>query len=117
MITKEALGRELEEAHANVLSAVIVGGFRDCGKDLVVPGIGFVQVKPGLERAYAFLAKSIERCRFIPICIGEPGSAEEMLKDLKKFGVWVGKEIKNRLAVQVAVAEIRKTILAKSAKS
>jgi hypothetical protein len=114
MVSSDTLGQETEEEYAKVLDAVIVGGLRDCGKDLVVAGIGCVQVKCTIARAYAFLQKSIQHCRFIPLCVGEPGTADEIRKDLKEFGVWLGKDIVNRTAIQVAVAKIRAEIIAKN---
>jgi len=108
MTTNGFIGLDYEQAYSQVFKGAVVGGFRDCGRDVAIPGFGFVQVKASPDGARAFLAESLRRRKFIPICIGEPGSAAEMLKSLRQFGGWVGKEIARRGEILRGIAEVRR---------
>lgn len=111
MTSKQFVGDDYEAAYARVLNGRINGGFGDCGKDVVVPGIGGVQVKASPAGAKEFLAISLRRNKFIPLCIGEPSTKEEVLSSLKRFGAWIGKEIPNRADLLAKISQVRTMLM------
>lgn len=92
------LGKEQDEAYASAFGARITDGFNDEGVDLRLEDreVAEVQVKSSPEGVKHFLAESLRREKFIPICVGEPGTKEEMIASIKEFGAWVGKDIPGR---------------------
>lgn len=98
MTSKEFIGAELEQWYAEILDGKVVGGFNDNGIDVIIDDkdIPAVQVKSSVRIAAKFLAEAERRRKFIPLCIGEPGTRDEILTSLKKFGVWVGYNISCR---------------------
>jgi|GEM_PF-1253016 len=110
------VGQELEEAYAAAFAGEIKGGHHDHGRDLKIDDqeVPFVQVKSSLEGAKQFFRESLRREEFIPICIGEPGTKEEMITTIKRFGAWVGREIPGREAIMVKVAQVRELCYNKS---
>ncbi len=108
-IFKEFIGRDAEEVYAKVFGGKIVGGVRDGGKDVSTndPEIPIVQVKSSIDGAKVSVKKSVEFKRFIPIVVGEPGSREEMIESLKKFGAWIGYNIPDRDFYLTAIAKAR----------
>ena len=109
MTTREFVGAELEHAYANVLGGRVIGGFNDGGLDVttgdtVVPA---VQVKSSIPIACKFLAESVKRRQFIPICIGEPGTRDDILTSLRKFGAWIENGIPGRDRALVEIGKIR----------
>lgn len=100
-------GKELEEAYAKAFATKVVGGFDDRGKDIILPSGEGAQVKSSVFETKKFLAESLRRRDFIPMCIGLPGNSEEMLASIKKFGAWVGEEVPKRKELLEAVAKIR----------
>src|SRR4051812_30496281 len=91
-------GCDLENAYAKVLGGVVSGGLNDGGKDVILGDdqIKVVQIKSSLRDAIKFLSKSMKLRRFIPVCVGEPGSREEVLHSLKQFGAWIEKGLPQR---------------------
>ncbi len=109
MTTKQFVGVELELAYAKVLGGQVIGGLNDGGLDVVTGDntIPTVQVKSSLPMACKFLAESERRRRFIPICIGEPGTKEAVLDSLRKFGAWIENGIPGRDRALVEISRIR----------
>ncbi len=109
--TREFVGRDLEEAYARIIGGVVSGGLRDGGKDIVPNdrSMPAFQVKSSWHFAKKFLATSLSFRRFIPICVGEPGSREEMVIALRESGAWVGRDIPQREEV------MQKLVMAKAA--
>lgn len=108
------LGNDVEEAYAQIFGAgKPEGGVGDAGKDVATGEreIPYVQIKSSWDRARVFLAKSLERKKFIPLCVGEPGSKEEMLASIREFGAWLAKDIPNRDALLPKIKEIRDIIV------
>jgi len=108
MTSKEFVGDDYEVAYSQAFQGAVVGGFQDRGRDVAVPGYGFVQVKASVMGARSFLSESLRRRQFIPICIGEPGAAGEMVKSLREFGGWVGRDIQHRMEILKGIAEVRR---------
>ncbi|OHA16784.1 MAG: hypothetical protein A3C79_00435 [Candidatus Taylorbacteria bacterium RIFCSPHIGHO2_02_FULL_45_28] len=109
--TTKFVGDDYEAAYAKVLGGTVNGGLGDGGRDVIVPEIGGVQVKASSAGAKEFLAVSLKRKQFIPLCVGEPSTKEEVLDSLKKFGAWVGKEIPNRAKLLAGISQIRLTLM------
>lgn len=107
MTTKTFVGAELEQAYAKVFGGTVNGGFKDCGKDIVLNGTIAVQVKSSIPFALEFLNESLRRHRFMPICVGEPGEKEEMFSALAQFGGWVGHDIPERQKVLEGIQRVR----------
>ena len=109
MTTKEYVGAELELAYAKVLGGRVIGGFNDLGLDVTTCDntIPAVQVKSSISIACKFLAESVRRHQFIPICIGEPGTREAVLDSLRKFGVWIQNGIPGRDRALAEIGKIR----------
>lgn len=115
MTTVEFSGAELEHAYANVLGGRVIGGFNDCGLDVAINDkqIPAVQVKPSIVEACKFLAVTEKRrCRFIPICIGLPGTREAVLDSLRKFGAWIEDGIPGRDRALTEISRIRQVCMA-----
>ncbi|MFA5736714.1 MAG: hypothetical protein WCX70_02955 [Candidatus Paceibacterota bacterium] len=107
--SSDFVGQELEEAYANAFGGKIIGGFNDHGKDVFVPNkeVESVQIKSSTHEMKKFLSESLRRRDFIPICVGLPGTKEEMLDSIKKFGAWVGNEIPNREKLLAGVVKLK----------
>lgn len=105
------LGNDVEQAYANVFGTEVVGGIGDGGLDVETGDkeLPFIQIKSSLEGAKPFLKESLRRKKFIPIAIGEPGSKEEMIESLKKFGGWIGKDESESLRQKTldAISQVR----------
>ena len=112
-MSSDSVGDEYEQAYQKILGASRVGGLNDHGTDLIVPGFGPVQVKATPRNMLAFLTKSIAlgRGHFIALCVGEPGSREEVLESLRRFGAWIGREIPNREDLLKGTAKIRSWLI------
>lgn len=112
MTTKEYRGAELEQAYAEVFGGEVMGGFSDGGCDVATGdnSVPFVQVKSTVPFALAFLKVSIQRRRFIPLCVGEPSGKEEILDSLKQFGGYVGRDIPKRGEILEGIARVRELI-------
>lgn len=109
LFVSHMVGSDTENAYANAFGTRVIGAVGDGGKD-VPTGAGdvpFVQVKSSVGGLRSFLAESLRRKQFIPICVGEPGAKHEMLTHLRQFGVWLGKDVQNRSILQSAVAQVR----------
>lgn len=100
------MGDDVEKAYAEILQGEIIGGIDDKGKDLRIDAddIPYIQIKSSWEGAMDFLSKGLKlissdtggRYRYIPICVGEPGTKEEILQSIRDYGGWIGKDIPNR---------------------
>lgn len=103
------LGEVQDEAYAEAFGAKITDGYSDHGKDLAIddPETPAVQIRSSIEGAKFFLAESLRREEFIPICVGEPGSREEMLDSIRQFGAWIGRDIPGRNEVMKKIAIVR----------
>ncbi|OHA19127.1 MAG: hypothetical protein A2836_00430 [Candidatus Taylorbacteria bacterium RIFCSPHIGHO2_01_FULL_45_63] len=107
------LGKDVEQAYANVFETrEPVGGIDDLGKDVPtgLDDFPFVQVKSSWEGAKKFLAKSVTQGEFIPLCVGEPGTKEEIIESLRRFGAWLAKDIPNRDTLLSQIARLREKI-------
>ena len=111
MTSSDFIGNETEVAFAKVFDGVINGGFGDGGNDVIVPGIGGVQVKSSVTGAKKFLVVSLQRKQFIPLCVGNPGTCDEMVASIKRFGAWVGSDIPGRQSLLEGIAQVRAMIL------
>lgn len=111
MSTEEFIGEDFERAYAKVFNAAITGGLRDGGRDLRIPGFGYVQIKASVRGGLKSLAKALEQHNFIPLCIGDPGPKEDMLSCLRVYGAWVGLEIADRMKVMEGVLAVRNLLL------
>ena len=109
MTSKEFIGAELERAYAEAFGGKVNGGFNDCGKDVVICDVTVtvVQVRSSFPFALEFMKESLRRHQFIPICVGEPGGREEMLKTLGQFGGWVGHNIPERQKILTGIQRVR----------
>ena len=109
MTTKEFVGAELEHAYAKVLGGRVIGGFNDGGLDVTTgdSAVPAIQVKSSIPIACKFLAESKKRRQFIPICIGEPGSRDDIITSLRKFGAWIENGIPGRDRALVEIGKIR----------
>lgn len=109
MVSKEFHGAELEEAYAKVIGGRVSGGFNDGGKDIVPDdsSVPRFQVKSSVHFAVKFLAESVRRLRFIPMCIGEPGARDEVVGSLRENGAWVGRNIPKRDEILQGIAKAR----------
>ena len=72
-----------------------------------VPETPAVQIKSSWEGAKDFFRESLHQEEFIPICVGEPGTKEEMSEALKSYGAWIGHEIPKREELMKKVALLR----------
>ncbi len=102
-------GNELEGAYAKAFNGAVVGGIRDGGLDVLTGDsqVPYIQVKSSFTGLQTFLADSLRLKRFIPVCLGEPGKREEMVRHLLDFGIWVGSDIPGREKIINAVAQVR----------
>ncbi len=107
MNVSDFIGHDFEDAYAKAFHGAVVGGLQDSGKDIAVPGFGFVQIKASVAGAREFLSRSLKRHQFIPVCVGEPGVASEMIKSLEQFGGWVGREIPHRMDILKGVLQVK----------
>lgn len=110
MTSSDFVGNDFEYAYAKAFGGEVSGGFDDGGRDVIIPKIGGVQVKASADGAKSFLAVSIKRNQFIPLCVGEPGAQQDMIESLKRFGAWVGNDIPNRVALLTGIAQVRAMI-------
>jgi hypothetical protein len=103
------VGQEQDAAYAAAFGAEVVDGYGDEGVDLKIddPEIRGLQIKSSVDGMKRFLAESLKRERFIPICVGEPGAKVEMLESIKQFGGWVGRDIPGRDQILAKIAIIR----------
>ncbi|MBI2096118.1 MAG: hypothetical protein HYT43_00570 [Candidatus Taylorbacteria bacterium] len=102
-------GRNLEEAYAELFGGTRLGGVKDGGLDVATGDsrVPYIQVKSSAGGLKDFLAESLRRRKFIPVCVGEPGAREEMLKALLEYGAWIGRDLANRSKVFEAVSQVR----------
>lgn len=102
-------GDDTENAYAKVFGTRVIGGIGDGGLDVPTgdSDVPFVQIKSSVKGLQAFLAESLRRKQFIPVCVGEPGAKDEMLRHLRQYGAWIGSDIQDRLKVSTAVCQIR----------
>jgi hypothetical protein len=102
-------GDDTENAYANVFGTKVMGGIGDGGLDVSTgdSSVPFVQIKSSIKGLQTFLAESLRRKHFIPVCVGEPGAKEEMLRHLKVYGAWIGSDIQDRMRVSTAVCQVR----------
>lgn len=102
-------GEDTENAYAKVFGTRVIGGIGDGGLDVPTgdSNVPFVQIKSSVKGLQAFLAESLRRKQFIPVCVGEPGAREEMLRHLQQYGAWIGSDIQDRLKTLTAVAQVR----------
>jgi hypothetical protein len=109
MTTAEFCGADFESAYATAFGGSVNGGFNDHGLDVLtgVAGIPAVQVKASISGARNFLAESLKRSRFIPLCVGEPGAKEAMIASLRQYGAWVAMDIPGRQAFMEGVRTVR----------
>jgi hypothetical protein len=106
------IGEDMERAYGEVLREFgrVQGGVGDHGLDFVsldrsvLPNF---QIKTSWQGAEKFLAKSLAKGVFIPIAIGEPGSAEEMASSFKQFGGWVEKDEPLRESYLLKIQKIK----------
>lgn len=109
MFASRLVGDDTENAYAKAFATCVVGGIGDNGRDVETGDstVPYVQVKSSIFGLKTFLAESLKRHEFIPVCVGEPGAKEEMLTNLKAFGAWVGQDIQDRFDVMRKVAQVR----------
>lgn len=102
-------GDDTEGAYAKVFGTRVIGGVGDGGLDVPTgdSDVPFVQIKSSVKGLQAFLAESLRRKQFIPVCVGEPGAKEEMLRQLKEYDAWIGSDIQDRLKITTAVSQVR----------
>lgn len=103
---KKFIGNDFEQAYAEVFHTNVEGGFRDGGKDIKtgIDDIPYIQVKASWDGAMHFLSKGLKfasdktrgRYVYIPICVGEPGTKEEIIESIKEYGGWIGKDVPQR---------------------
>lgn len=107
--TSRMTGDDTENAYAKVFGTRVIGGIGDGGLDVSTgdSDVPFVQIKSSVKGLQAFLAESLRRKQFIPVCVGEPGAREEMLWQLKQHGAWIGSDIRDRMKITTAVCQIR----------
>ncbi len=103
------IGNDTENAYAKAFGSRVTGGIGDGGLDVPTgdSDVPFIQVKSSVKGLQTFLAESLRRKQFIPVCVGEPGAKEEMLRQLKQHGAWIGSDIRDRLKVTTAVSQVR----------
>ncbi|PIP58019.1 MAG: hypothetical protein COX02_02605 [Candidatus Vogelbacteria bacterium CG22_combo_CG10-13_8_21_14_all_37_9] len=103
------LGQEQVKAYSQAFGAEIIDGYNDQGKDLKIdnPEIPAVQIKSSVEGVKKFLVESLKQGDFIPVCVGEPGTKDEMFASIKQFGAWIGQDIANRDKLFNSIAKIR----------
>ena len=102
-------GDDTESAYAKAFGSRVIGGIGDGGLDVSTgdSDVPFVQIKSSVKGLQAFLAESLRRRQFIPVCVGEPGARDEMIRHLKEYGAWIGSDIQNRMRIATAVCRIR----------
>ncbi len=105
----QMLGDDTEHAYDALFGGRTVGGFGDSGLDILTGDntIPFVQIKSSAFGLKAFLAESLRRKKFIPVCVGEPGPKKEVLRHLTEYGAWIGTDIPGRDKLKSAVAQVR----------
>ena len=84
-------GNVLVDAYAAVLDLINVDGEGDGGKDVADSPKNpteFYQVKSSIRGAISSLTLSEKFNKFIPLLVGEPGTAEEIRKSVEEFGAW-----------------------------
>lgn len=106
---RQMVGDDTENAYAQAFGTRVIGGVDDGGLDVPTGDrdIPFIQVKSSVGGLTAFLARSLRRKQFIPVCVGEPGAREEMLQHLKEYGAWIGSDIQDRVKIFIAVQQVR----------
>jgi len=105
--------RLLEEAYAKVLGGILNGGFNDGGKDVLIFSEDFpngLQVKSSIHFAQEHVTRGVKFRKFIPVAVGEPGTAEEIMDSIQRFGAWVEKGISGRDHFLECVAKARSMI-------
>jgi len=105
------VGEETTKAYAEILDGRIIDRENDEGKDLEFRDgnrLVRIQIKSSYEYFKKFLAKSLHKAEFIPLCFGEPGSKEEIIKSLRRYGAWIEKDFPNRQEILEGVAKVRK---------
>ena len=107
----EFTGHDLNQIVARLLGGRINDGLGDGGKDVIIHGIGGVQVKCSPCNLMNFLGESLRRGKFIAVIVGEPGKPAEMMDSLLQFGAWFGSDIHDREELLRGVAEVRDAIL------
>lgn len=108
--SSDHVGKELEEAYANAFGGKMAGGFNDHGKDIIgIPDseVQAVQVKSSVPEMKKFFAESLRQRNFIPMCVGLPGTKEEMVDSIKNFGAWIGDDIPGKERLLKLVAQVR----------
>ena len=71
-----------------------------------------------MAEALKFLARSLQFAqqgngqegKFIPVCIGEPGTLPEIVASIKQYGGWVAKDIPKRDDMLAKIAKAREVI-------
>ncbi len=106
---RQMVGADTENAYARAFGTRVIGGADDGGRDVPTGDndIPFIQVKSSVGGLTAFLARSLRRKQFIPVCVGEPGARDEMLRHLKTYGTWIGSDIQDRWKISNAVQQVR----------
>ena len=106
------LGDDVEQAYAELFGAKRVGGVEDNGKDIQtgIEDIPHVQIKSSWDYARKFLTESMRRREFIPLCVGEPGSRDEVVESIREFGAWLAKDIPNRNDLLENIRQVRTLI-------
>lgn len=120
---KNFIGNDVEAAYAEVLHAELIGGISDNGKDIKtkIDGIPYIQIKSSWPGAMDFLSRGLKivssdtggRYKYIPICVGEPGTEEEIIQSIKEYGGWIGRDIPNREDNLLKLKKARDYILLK----
>lgn len=98
VVACDLLGNDAENAYALAFHGKIVGGLHDGGRDVEIPDrrVRYVQVKSSVAGMMKAFKQALEFHRFTPVCFGEPGSLEEMIESIVKFGAWIGRDIPKR---------------------
>lgn len=103
------IGRDTEYAYVRLFNGKDIDGLKDGGKDVITnnPKFPFIQVKSSWPEALRFLSKSVEFKKFIPICIGEPGTLEEVTASIIKYGGWIAKDEFDREKKLINISKVR----------
>lgn len=114
------IGEDTERAYASIFGKERIGGVGDGGKDVLTGDeeFPFIQVKSSWHDVLDFLAHSLrfagqnggQSKTFIPVCVGDPGTREEVMKSIRTHGGWIGKEIPNREKLLTNIQKARDII-------